>query len=567
MTGCIATSAVYLMSWALQKFLTRCVGKLNHLRQGQRQRRRAGDEESQSELRRTASNSPVAGRERTKGFISEASSMASTQGDSPDEDGNDGDDDGHHEVGVSPREALDPRQQRPPSPTPTPLSPPYQHRDQRFFALLFRNPFTVLSWFCFIAIGLPLRLSTGSDGFLSISLLFALWFSIIGTQLRLKRLEGLKKWPRARVCLVASLNPVLWTALGMIAYVYAESAVSRRPVPEVLDILQRNNTLTDLILHQDAAPTKPSTVASAFENGAPIHQHLPSSPGAAAPGADPTGPMVPRSAKSASGIGPGDVALAILYAGLVSWGLKLWQYRRRLASRAGATILCVSTLAALFNVVLGPPLARAIGLADRAPSYPLAFAARTATLALGGPALARLGGDLGLNAALVVANGILFQMGLGLGAGRWLSGMVDRLGDAWDDLRARTRTRDELREKDAVVDGTPRAPPMTTTTATTTPTRTTAGTGAVVMTATTQDEDQRPQPHCDVEGGVTCPRTVAAGVTIGINAAAMGTAHLYEARSDAAPYAALSMTVFGVATVGFTLVPPLASWVITHASP
>jgi putative effector of murein hydrolase len=58
------------------------------------------------------------------------------------------------------------------------------------------------------------------------------------------------------------------------------------------------------------------------------------------------------------------------------------------------------------------------------------------------------------------------------------------------------------------------------------------------------------------------PRVVAAGVTVGINAAAMGTAYLYEAQSEAAPYAALSMIALGVMTVVFSSIPPLAAWIV-----
>jgi putative effector of murein hydrolase len=58
------------------------------------------------------------------------------------------------------------------------------------------------------------------------------------------------------------------------------------------------------------------------------------------------------------------------------------------------------------------------------------------------------------------------------------------------------------------------------------------------------------------------PRTVAAGVTVGVNAAAMGTAYLYEAQSEAAPHAALSMVALGIMTVVFSSIPPLARWVM-----
>jgi putative effector of murein hydrolase len=58
------------------------------------------------------------------------------------------------------------------------------------------------------------------------------------------------------------------------------------------------------------------------------------------------------------------------------------------------------------------------------------------------------------------------------------------------------------------------------------------------------------------------PRVVAAGVTVGVNAAAMGTAYLYEAHSEAAPHAALSMIALGIMTVVFSSIPPLAAWVV-----
>jgi putative effector of murein hydrolase len=62
------------------------------------------------------------------------------------------------------------------------------------------------------------------------------------------------------------------------------------------------------------------------------------------------------------------------------------------------------------------------------------------------------------------------------------------------------------------------------------------------------------------------PITVAAGIAIGINGAAMGVSYLYESRSRAAPYAALSMMVFGVMTVVFTTVEPFKSILIGLAN-
>ncbi|TID01566.1 hypothetical protein CH35J_004852 [Colletotrichum higginsianum] len=60
--------------------------------------------------------------------------------------------------------------------------------------------------------------------------------------------------------------------------------------------------------------------------------------------------------------------------------------------------------------------------------------------------------------------------------------------------------------------------------------------------------------------------TIAVGAAIGINGAAMGVSYLYERENRAAPYAALSMTVFGVMTVVFTAVEPFTTVLLTITS-
>jgi hypothetical protein len=62
------------------------------------------------------------------------------------------------------------------------------------------------------------------------------------------------------------------------------------------------------------------------------------------------------------------------------------------------------------------------------------------------------------------------------------------------------------------------------------------------------------------------PATIAAGITVGINGAAMGVAYLYATKSRAAPYAALAMTVFGVMTVVLTTVDPFKQVLMGLAS-
>lgn len=281
----------------------------------------------------------------------------------------------------------------------------------------------------------------------------------------------------------------------------------------------------------------------------------------------------------------GDVAITILNAGLVAWGLKLYAHRTHLLSRSGATVCLVSSALALANLVGGPVLAaRALGVRPRGAS--LAFAARSVTIALGNPVMKMLGGDAGLCAAMVVAGGIVYQMGMGLGVGVWLERVVVERGiarwyglrnngegddagegegtgnpggvaDGDDGMNTRTTQSDignpigvatkEATRSTPQVSGTtlPTAGPSV-------PAPSTAP--APTPTPTTLSPSRR---HCPND-----PRIVASGITVGINAAAMGTAYLYEAESEAAPYAALSMIALGVMTVVFASIPSITKWII-----
>jgi len=356
-----------------------------------------------------------------------------------------------------------------------------------------RNPMLILSWLFTILVGLPLRFQGQHDAFLSTSLLFAVWFTTLAVQASFKKNPPLHR-PWLSTALFGLSNAVLWTSLIMIAYVFAETATTHRSLHTMLDTLQTNFTITSLVFPAgDATPTPAPTYLAA-----------------------------------------GDIALCILNAGLVSWGLKLYEYRRQLVSRAGLTVLLVSSVLAAGNVALGPLLARALGL--RSAPTALAFAARSVTLALGSPVMAALRADVGLNAAMVVMSGIVFQVGLGFGVGGWL-------------------------ERNLVERCLPRAiPPSDDGNAVTATAR------SSVTLQGTDDEGA-----LDLEAQVlasettkidSTPRTVASGVTIGINAAAMGTAYLYEVKSEAAPYSALSMMAMGIMTVVFASIPPLQAWVV-----
>ncbi|KAM7206147.1 hypothetical protein V8F20_002929 [Naviculisporaceae sp. PSN 640] len=348
-----------------------------------------------------------------------------------------------------------------------------------------QNPLLLFFWLLTLTVGIPLRHVFGSDGVLSICLLFAVWLTALAIQGSIKASQRLCPW--VRTLLFGIFNPVLWTSLAMIGYAFADAAISYRSVHDILADLQGKH---------------------------PVSKRI------ASLGADEALPLVSA----------GDIALSILNSGLVAWGFKLYEYRRQLLSRAGLTVFLVSSLLALGNIVLGPLFAHTAGL--RPAKSDLAFAARSVTIALASPVMTVLGGDDGLNAAMVVISGILYQMALGFGFGAWLE---ERL--TWS-------------SRPAAESG-----PTSATT-----THAVSGTGRCDLEAQASDLTLG-------QGTATHdPRTVAAGVTIGINSAAMGTAYLYETHSDAAPYSALSMIALGIMTVGFSAIKPLMVWIVEQIS-
>ncbi|KAL2173959.1 uncharacterized protein P884DRAFT_316712 [Thermothelomyces heterothallicus CBS 202.75] len=337
------------------------------------------------------------------------------------------------------------------------------------------NPILLFSWLLTLAVGVPLRYCRGHDVALGTLLIFSAWLTALAIQTAIKCTAHLP--PSIRTLLASLLNPVLCTSLAMIAYVFIDGVLSHRPLGVMLDTLQTHTTLPTLLLHPANTPT------TAFQ-----------------PARLPPGRMA-----------AGDIATTLLNSGLVAWGLKLYAHRAHLFSRAGLAVVTVSSALALANLAGGPLFARAV-LGVAPPSNALAFAARSVTIALADPVMDMLGGDGGLNAAMVVGGGIVYQIGLGLGVGRWLeAGVVERGGTQW------------------------------------------VGGGQA------QDANRA---TVKVQQSANDPRIVAAGVTIGVNAAAMGTAYLYEVHSEAAPHAALSMIALGVMTVVFSSIQPLSQWVV-----
>ncbi|KAK3322816.1 hypothetical protein B0H66DRAFT_602244 [Apodospora peruviana] len=385
----------------------------------------------------------------------------------------------------------------------------------RLFEWALHNPLLLLFWLLTLTVGIPLRYKVQNDAILGICLHIAVWLTTLAIQTAIKTNQRLRPW--LRTILFGVFNAVLWTSLVMMTFVLIDGSISDRPLPEMLNTLQTNTPLSELILQISSKPDSSPSVAA------------------------------------------GDIALSILNAGLVSWGLKLYEYRRQLLSRAGLTVFLVSSALAIGNLVLGPLSAHAVGLGPA--GRDVAFAARSVTLALGSPVMAMMDGDDGLNAAMVVVSGIIFQMGLGFGVGTWLEKKVHSvLGGC----------RRRVRAGRAHV---PNGVIITTTTTTTTTTSIaklgdSAACGDSATAARGEDdiEAQRGDAKVDQMLAANDPRTVAAGITIGINSAAMGTAYLYEVKSDAAPYSALSMIALGLMTVTFSTIGPLTGWILDQIS-
>ncbi|KAJ0109641.1 hypothetical protein J7T55_014203 [Diaporthe amygdali] len=431
------------------------------------------------------------------------------------------------------------------------------------FTWLSQNIFLTLSLLVFSLVGLPVSYYRQNDFYLDVGFLFTIWLTFTSAQMCTKKQANLGHRHRKTLAAVATLlNPVLWTSLFLVCYGLAKSSIRNQPRAVVTVGFTTNNTVSDLIANHG----EPSVTA---EYGS----HLGSIP-----------------------IGAGDVATSILNAGIVSWGLKLFEYRHQIASSGGLTVVATSILASLLNVVAWPLLAHAIGV--RPASSDLSFAARSVTIALGGPTMKSLGGDAGVNAVIVVVNGICFQLAAGFFAegGFGVADMSCKgrlMRGCWAGLARNCKTngrseptsldqsqgreqggrgiqmeglqvdddRDIRYSSDVTHIGEHR-PDY----------RNDGIRWDAIHTTSNADVNKDIEPkihggHLQVQKDTSADPasvvpTVAAGVTIGINAAAMGTAHLYEQNSHAAPYSALSMTMFGVFTVLFTVRGPMTEWLV-----
>lgn len=329
-------------------------------------------------------------------------------------------------------------------------------------------------------VGAPIAAAANEDRILDGCVLWFIWALTLRLQREVKTSSLCPEMPKLKNAIVTLMNPVLFTTLLMTAYTRAKAgAYGFDNLPEVL---------TD------------------FSSGTPLYV-LWTSMAMGTPLSDDRTPW----------FGAGDAALSILECGILIWGFKLYECQRQLFSLAGFLTVLIATAAAAGNVFVSVMAGSFIGLD---PPEALAFAARSTTLALAKPAMAALGGNLGVNAALVVSNGILGQLCYPF--------VLDKLGVKREDNSTRSLPESESRAS------------------------------RLSFRPLLQTAQQ------DLASGDD-PFTISAGITVGINGAAMGVSYLYETKSRAAPYAALAMTVSGVMTVVFTTVEPFKGVVLSLA--
>ncbi|KFH41150.1 hypothetical protein ACRE_081350 [Hapsidospora chrysogenum ATCC 11550] len=346
-----------------------------------------------------------------------------------------------------------------------------------------------LSFASLLTIGAPVTAATGDSRFLDGCTLFFVWITSIRLQRLLKQSELCLGSPRLRNACATIMNPVLITTLIMMAYTRAKvAAISGFDLARVLSDFSSGSPLY------------------AIWTSSVTHTELPGNPDLY--------------------FGAGDAALSILEVGILIWGFKLYECRRQLYSIAGLSTVILSVAAAAGNVFLCVAGGHLIGLEG---PEALAFAARSTTLALAKPAIETVGGNMVVNAALVVSNGILGQLLYPFAPGL--------LG---------------VKRKEEVSSAT-------------SSTKSSQETGSSSQRALLSSEHGHGHKRA-VGDDLDDAMIIAAGITIGINGAAMGVAYLYENKSRAAPYAALAMTVFGVMTVAFTTVEPFKTAVMDLAN-
>ncbi|KAH8205792.1 hypothetical protein TruAng_000068 [Truncatella angustata] len=307
-----------------------------------------------------------------------------------------------------------------------------------------------------ITIGLPIYCAMNYDMPFEAFCFTFIWITAVHFQRYIKSYKSLGVRPKTRRFLAVIFNPVLATSALCTVYFWVKTVTTYSDIGAILDDFKRHNSWAAIMV------------------------------------------CLIRGGGFTQNVGAGDLAHAILDAGIVSLGFKMFEHRRELWN-SFATVLSTCLVFATLNVFINVILARAMGLR---PADALAFCARNVTIALGVPAVQGLEGSTTLMASLVTFSGMLFQM-------------TGDLLFSW------------LRIND-------RRP------------------AANISCSLSKNENETE----DVDRNEY--KVIAAGVTVGINAAAMGTSHLIERDSRSTAYSALSMTLFGAFTVAVTAVPAIA---------
>ncbi|KAF2972548.1 hypothetical protein GQX73_g962 [Xylaria multiplex] len=336
--------------------------------------------------------------------------------------------------------------------------------------------------FLLTTVGLPIYLATGYVMPFEVFSFTIFWVLSIQFQRSLRTSCALLRFRRLRSFLLIFSNPIVVTWGLATAYMWAKTLYTGRDINTIIGEFRHYNSLSKCIIHiiQD--------------HDVPAH------------------------------LGAGDLAGLLLDAGVACMGFKMYEYRSELWASLGTVSFTCTALAAI-NVFLNVLVGRGFGLqAEEA----IAFASRSATLALGIPAIDNLGGSTTLTSIIAIFSGILFQM-----AGDWLFSLM-RIHDqvlrnvSTRPLKVSIPTRNSMFFEAA----------------------------APVGSTGTKNGNNN---HYGIDDEST---VVAAGVTVGINAAAMGTAYLIERDSRAVAYSALSMIMFGAATVAMTALPGAAGAII-----
>lgn len=356
--------------------------------------------------------------------------------------------------------------------------------------VLKQNLVIPFSFICVLVLGIPIAGGTGDERVLDGCILWMVWVSAVGLQRSIKVWGLLSPYPKLKHILATTMNPVLWTTLAMVAYIRLKGAI-------------HPSANLDTILGSFSARSPIYALWTAAATGVPIESN-------------PTG-----------WFGAGDAALSLLEVGIMIWGFKLYECRKQVCGMAGLATIFLSIAGAAGNVFLSTLSGRSFGL--QAPEA-LAFAARSTTLALAKPAIEAVGGNTAVNAALVVANGILGQL--------MYPFVLDKIGvERLPEAHSKPTSRAQSNRAFSPAHSTERPP---------------APSESHWLRVARIGDDSL--------------ITLAAGIAIGINGAAMGVAYLYETKSRAAPHAALAMSVFGIMTVVFTTVEPFRSVVLGLAN-